>query len=36
MPLRAVILPTFREQGHFIIDEERRAKRGETGEPWRS
>lgn len=31
MPLRAVILPTFREQGHFIIDEERRTKRGTRG-----
>ena len=31
MPLRAVVLPTYREQGHFIIDEERRTKRGTRG-----
>ena len=31
MPLRAVILPTFREEGHFVIDEERRTKRGTRG-----
>ena len=31
MALRAVILPTFREQGHFIIDEERGTKRGTRG-----
>lgn len=31
MPLRAVILPTYREQGHFIIDEERHTKRGTRG-----
>ena len=31
MALRAVILPTFREQGHFVIDEERNTKRGTRG-----
>lgn len=31
MSRRAVILPTFREQGHFVIDEERRTKRGTRG-----